>query len=87
MLTRRDFIVELAVSSAAIGAATGPFSANIFAAAPAAAPTAIVSIHMDQPYIDTTGRALPYLPPGGVRAGASAAYLSETEFRRRYVYL
>lgn len=87
MLTRRDFMAKLAVTGAAIAAAAGPIPASIVAAAPAAARTAVVSIHMDQPYIDTTGRALPYLPPGGVRAGASAAYLSETEFRRRFVYL
>jgi hypothetical protein len=87
MLTRRDFIAEFAVASAAVAAAAGPIPANIFAAAPGAARAAVVSIHMDQPYIDTTGRALPYLPPDGVRAGASVADLTETEFRRRFVYL
>jgi hypothetical protein len=87
MLTRRDFIAELAVASATMVAAVAPMTVNIFAAAPAAARTAVVSIHMDQPYIDTTGKALPYLPPSGVRAGASVAHLSESEFRRRFVYL
>jgi hypothetical protein len=82
MLTRRDFMAELAVASATMVAAVAPMPANIFAASPA-----VVSIHMDQPYIDTTGRALPYLPPSGVRAGASVAHLSESEFRRRFVYL
>jgi hypothetical protein len=48
---------------------------------------AVVSIHMDQPYLDLTGRALPYLPPPGLRAGAPLADLSEAEFRRRFVYL
>jgi hypothetical protein len=82
MLTRRDFMAKLAVASAAIGVMP-PFAfASMFRER-----NAVVSIHMDQPYIDTTGTALPYLPPSGVRAGAVAAHLSETEFRRRFVYL
>jgi len=82
MLKRRDFISELAVA----GVAMAMMPADIFAVAPRAR-TAIVSIHMDQPYIDATGRELPYLPPDGVRAGMPVAHLSETEFRRRFVYL
>ena len=66
MLTRRDFVAKLAVTGAAIGA---------FALAPEAAWTAeasasraqarepVVSFHMDRPYIDPTGTAMPYLPP------------------------
>jgi hypothetical protein len=82
MLTRRDFMAELAVGGAAIAA----MPANVFAAVPRLR-TAVVSIHLDQPYIDATGRAMPYLPPDGVRAGMPVAHLSETEFRRRFVYL
>jgi hypothetical protein len=86
MLTRRDFVAELAVAGAAMATlAVAP--AKMFATAPTGARTAVVSIHMDQPYLDPTGRALPYLPPDGVRAGASVAHLSESEFRRRFVYL
>jgi hypothetical protein len=87
MLTRRDFMAELAT----IGAiAVSP--ARIFAALPRARGAvvvthAVISIHMDQPYLDATGRELPYLPPAGVRAGMPVAHLSETEFRRRFVYL
>jgi hypothetical protein len=86
MLTRRDFIAELAVASAAM-ATMVMAPAEIFASGQTGARAAIVSIHMDQPYIDATGRALPYLPPDGVRAGAPVAHLSETEFRRRFAYL
>ena len=58
MLTRRDFMTELAVAGAAIAA----MPANVFAAVPRVR-TAVVSIYMDQPYIDATGRELPYFPP------------------------
>ncbi len=87
MLTRRDFIAELAVAGAAMATAAVPMPAKIFTAAPVPARAAVVSIHMDQPYVDTTGRALPYVPPNGLRAGASVAHLSEAEFRRRFVYV
>jgi hypothetical protein len=82
MLTRRDFMAEMAVAGAAIAA----MPANIFGAVPWVR-NAVVSIHLDQPYIDATGKELPYLPPNGVRAGMPVAHLSETEFRRRFVYL
>jgi hypothetical protein len=85
MLTRRDFIAELAITSAAVATmSTAP--TGIFAAVPAARGP-VVSIHMDQPYLDTTGRALPYVPPNGLRAGAPIDKLSEAEFRRRFAYL
>ena len=84
MLTRRDFVVGLA--GAAMAAAV-PLRPKFFSPAPMGARAAVVSIHMDQPYIDATGRALPYVPPDGVRAGAAVAHLSEAEFRRRFVYL
>ena len=86
MLTRRDFISELAFAGAAM-APMAMLPAGIFAAVPAVRTAAVVSIHMDQPYLDTTGRAFPYVPPNGVRAGAPVAHLSEAEFRRRFAYL
>jgi len=86
MLTRRDFMAEMAAASAAM-ATMAMAPARIFAPAPTGARAAVVSIHMDQLYIDASGRALPYLPPDGVRAGAPVAHLSEAEFRRRFVYL
>jgi hypothetical protein len=85
MLTRRDFMAELAVTGAAM-AAMAMAPAKIVAAMPRTQ-AAVVSIHMDQPYLDATGRELPYLPPAGVRAGMAVAHLSETEFRRRFPYL
>ncbi len=86
MLTRRDFMAELAVSGAAM-ATMAMAQAGIFAVAQSGARAAVVSIHMDQPYVDVTGRALPYVPPAGVRAGAPVDNLSEAEFRRHFVHL
>lgn len=83
MLTRRDFIAELAGTGAAI-AAFAAEPAVWAAASPARRP--VVSIHMDQPYVDLTGLALPYLPPAGVRAGAPVSELTETEIRSHYLY-
>jgi hypothetical protein len=80
MLTRREFVAKLAA-----GAALAAMPAEMCAAM--SRRTAVVSIHMDQPYLDTTGRALPYDPPVGLRAAAPVAHLSETEFRSRFVYL
>jgi len=89
MLTRRDFVAKLAVAGAAIGA----FSAvpEIWAATPrvrgeVVAFHEVVSFHMDQPYIDRTGTAVPYRPPQGARSAALVAHLSEEEFRRMQCY-
>jgi hypothetical protein len=81
MLTRREFVAGLAAGAVIV--------AMPAAAWPALPPcrTAVVSIHLDQPYLDATGRALPYHPPLGLRAAAPVAHLSETEFRSRFVYL
>jgi hypothetical protein len=81
MLTRREFVAGLAA-----GAAIVAMPAKMCAAMPCGQ-TAVVSIHMDQPYLDTSGRALPYYPPLGLRSAAPVAHLSETEFRSRFVYL
>jgi hypothetical protein len=90
MLTRREFVAKIATSAAALGvAAASPFHA-LAPRSPAASPSPrrpVVSIHMDQPYLDLTGRALPYIPPPGLRGAAPVAHLSELEFRCRFVYL
>ena len=40
----------------------------------------VVSFHMDQPYLDMTGTAVPYIPPAGTRSGQPLAELSVEEF-------
>jgi hypothetical protein len=81
MLTRREFVTAIA--------AGGAFAAMPAAMWPASLPALVpvVSIHMDQLYVDATGRAKPYEPPNGLRSAAPIAHLSELEFRRRFVYL
>jgi len=89
MLTRRDFVAQLAVAGAAIGALTLTPGAAALAEAPASSRQnrkPVVSFHMDRPYIDPTGTAMPYLPPGGARSGAPAARFSEEAFRRFQCY-
>jgi hypothetical protein len=44
-------------------------------------PHPVISFHMDQPYLDMTGAALPYLPPDGARSAEPAACLDERAFR------
>jgi hypothetical protein len=43
-------------------------------------PEPVVSFHMDQPYLDLTGTAVPYLPPAGTRSGQPLADLSVEEW-------
>jgi hypothetical protein len=47
----------------------------------------VVSFHLDQPYLDMTGRGVPYIPPPGMRSGQSIADLSEHAFHSAYPYL
>lgn len=89
MLTRRDFVAQLAVAGAAIGAFSLAPGAAVFAEAPASSRQTrkpVVSFHMDRPYIDPTGTAMPYLPPSGARSGAPVARFSEETFRRMQCY-
>jgi hypothetical protein len=91
MLTRREFVAQAVAAVAAIGA---------FSAAPGAAAAVfgetrcslwarrepVVSFHMDRPYLDWTGTAIPYCPPDGARSGEPAARLSDEAFRRMQCY-
>jgi hypothetical protein len=89
MLTRRDFVAKLAVASAAIGAICGARGAVLFGDAAPDRPTTrreVVSFHMDRPYVDRTGTAMPYNPPPGARSAEAAARLSEESFRRIQCY-
>lgn len=47
----------------------------------------VVSFHMDQPYLDTTGTAAPYHPPRGARSAAPASRLAENAFRSTHCYV
>jgi hypothetical protein len=48
----------------------------------------VVSFHLDRPYLDLTGLEEPYVPPAGMRSGASLAAMSEEEiFSRLYGFI
>lgn len=49
--------------------------------------SAVVSLHMDRPYVDLTGSAVPYQACGVMGAAQPLMALSETEWRMRYPYL
>jgi hypothetical protein len=78
-LTRRTFMGVFALAGAALAAPVGALLAQAERAGERGSP--VVSFHMDQPYLDMTGTAIPYYPPPGVRSGDSAARLSEDVFR------
>jgi hypothetical protein len=56
--SRRSFLTGIAVAAAAGCGAPG-----LAAAAPA---RPVVSFHMDQPWLDLSGRSVPYIPAAGV---------------------
>lgn len=82
-LTRRAFVGVFVAAGFAIAAA--PHKAMLAEAA-VLRPRAIVSFHMDRPYIDRSGTAVPYYPPLGARSGQIVAHLTEEDFRRICIY-
>lgn len=78
-LTRRTFMGVIALGGAALATPAGALLVQAERAGEHGGP--VVSFHMDQPYLDMTGTAVPYHPPAGVRSGDSAARLSEEVFR------
>ena len=89
VLTRRGFVRGMAVAGAAIGFIPCARAMGLFEVPYAArnsprevdSPSAVVSFHMDQPYLDASGSALPYNFPAGARSAAPAAAWSENVLR------
>ena len=91
-LTRRVFIGEIVAASVALSALPAISTGVILgtdghARLMKARSTGVVSIHMDQPYWDASGAAVPYSPPRGMRAAAPVANLSEQAFRSMHYYV
>lgn len=82
-LTRRTFMGVIALGGAALVAPAGALLPQAERVEGRGGP--VVSFHMDQPYLDMTGTAIPYDPPAGVRSGDAAARLSEEVFRSMLV--
>ncbi len=78
-LTRRTFMGVIALGGAALVTPAGALLAQAERAGERGNP--VVSFHMDQPYLDMTGMAIPYYPPPGMRSADGAARLSEEAFR------
>lgn len=93
-LTRRGFIARAAaLGSLVLGTVPAPGLARVVAPvmnavargreiAPGRAITPVVSFHLDRPYLDFTGKAIPYLPPAGARGAEGLAGLSEADLFR-----
>jgi hypothetical protein len=93
MLTRRAFVRNLAWAGlagaalpAGLRAVLAPWD-RVAPLAPWAHRGAVVSFHMDRPYLDPTGTAMPYVLPRGTRSGAPLERLSEEAFRSAQCYV
>ena len=97
--TRRDFIggaglLALTAATSARGT-VGREIAKVLAdrrgpadlESPADLRTRVVSFHADRPYLDVTGRGVPYVPPQGLRSADVLSGLDETALRRAHPYL
>ena len=84
LVSRRLFLTRAASVVALFGAARQVIARpTVLEANPIPAaqpPEPVVSFHMDQPYLDMTGTAVPYIPPAGTRSGQPLAELSVEEF-------
>ena len=76
-LTRREFVgaALLVGSLAMLPRWVQAFPVGVQASTSPVAP--VISFHMDQPYVDYTGTAEPYIPPAGARSAAGIADLDD----------
>lgn len=81
--TRRDFCKALAFATAV---AAAPLTLSVLPVAARerestspkqATPQPVVSFHLDQPYLDVTGRDVPYRPATGLRSARVIGELSD----------
>lgn len=91
-LTRRAFVARCSALAVAGTALFSDFMIEAGAAETtethgANGPGPIVAFHMDRPYLDMMGRAMPYIPPTGTRSGQALAERSQEELLRRFGYL
>ena len=83
-MTRRGLLGRLAALVSAL--AMLPLRPLGFRAVPPPESRAIVSFHLDRPYLDWSGTAFPYHPPLGARSAEVAANLTEEMLRRTLIY-
>jgi len=80
-MTRRRFLGGLATAASTLALARfeGLFSPTV---SRQEGRHRVVSFHLDQPYLDWSGTAVPYYPPPGARSAEVAAHLTEEMLRR-----
>lgn len=93
-LTRRQFVARAATAGAIVGSASalgvaravacgrGPAPANNAMAPQVREVAPVLSFHLDRPYLDLSGNAIPYQPPAGARGGEAIAQLCEADLFR-----
>jgi hypothetical protein len=72
--SRRDFLCTIPLAGGAL----------VLLPTLALKSASVVSFHMDQPYVDQTGMAEPFVPPAGMRSAAPLAAMSDLELSRYY---
>lgn len=82
-ISRRDFLLRTAITSGALQAWP---ALNLFAAASMPILPPVVAFHMDQPYVDHSGKGIPYLPPAGARSAQPLSNCDAEYLRRHYCY-
>jgi hypothetical protein len=89
VLTRRALVKTFAFAAAAFAVLPSAVHAAVTAGGHSAAPTRqpVVSFYMDRLYLDSTGTAVPYLSPSGMRSAAPLAHLSDEALRRAQLYV
>jgi hypothetical protein len=83
-ITRRALLGLLTAAGSALVGLRYPVLVFRAVSEPARRQT-IVSFHMDQPYLDRSGRAMPYHPPPGARSAQAAAHFTEEILRRHSI--
>lgn len=85
-VSRREFLLKVPVAGAALALspAYAAMPARLLAPSFARKLAPVVSIHLDQPYVDLTGLETPYVPPAGMRSGEPLAALSDEALSRYY---
>lgn len=79
--SRREFLYSAPLAGVALAVGT-PLVARL-----ALNGVPVLSLHLDQPYLDPTGTAQPYRPPAGMRSAEALACMSDMELSRYYGFI
>jgi hypothetical protein len=79
--SRREFLYSIPLAGSALVIGT-PLVARL-----ALNGVPVLSLHLDQPYLDPTGTAEPYRPAAGLRSADAIAGMSDMELSRYYGFI